>query len=147
MSENVLPIFSSRSLMVSYLLFKSLSHFAFIFVRGVRVCPSVIDLQAAIQFSQHHLLKRLSFSHFIFWPPLLKINSPYIGIWVYFWVLCSVPLVCVSVVIQIPHCLDDRSFVISSEVWESYASCLVFVPQDGFSSGSIEIFGLFVLVL
>ena len=61
MSENVLPIFSSRSLMVSYLLLKSLSHFAFIFVRGVRVCPSVIDLQAAIQFSQHYLLKTLSF--------------------------------------------------------------------------------------
>ena len=34
MSENVLPMFSSRSLMVSYLTFKSLSHFEFIFVQG-----------------------------------------------------------------------------------------------------------------
>ena len=52
MSENVSPKFSSRSLMVSYLMFKSLSHFEFIFVYGVRVCSSFIDLSVAIQFSQ-----------------------------------------------------------------------------------------------
>uniref|UniRef100_A0A8D1TSG3 Uncharacterized protein n=1 Tax=Sus scrofa TaxID=9823 RepID=A0A8D1TSG3_PIG len=40
MSENVLPVFSSRSLMVSCLTFKPLSHFEFIFVHGVRVCSS-----------------------------------------------------------------------------------------------------------
>ena len=37
MSESVLPMFSSRSLMVSCLIFKSFSHFEFIFVHGVRV--------------------------------------------------------------------------------------------------------------
>ena len=73
MSENVLPMFSS-SLMVSCLIFKTLSHLEFIFVHGVRVCSSFIDLYAAVQFSQHHLLKRLSFSHFIFLPTSLKIN-------------------------------------------------------------------------
>ena len=40
MSENVLPTFSSRSLMVSCLPFKYLSHFEFIFVHCVRVCYS-----------------------------------------------------------------------------------------------------------
>ena len=35
-----------------------------------------------------------------------------------------------SVLVPVPHCLDDCSFVILPEVWESYASCLVFVPQD-----------------
>uniref|UniRef100_A0A8D1R9C2 Uncharacterized protein n=1 Tax=Sus scrofa TaxID=9823 RepID=A0A8D1R9C2_PIG len=74
MSENVLPMFSSRTLMVSCLIFKSLSHFEIIFVPGVRVCSSFIDLHVAVQFSQHQLLKRLSFSHFIFLPPLSKIN-------------------------------------------------------------------------
>uniref|UniRef100_A0A8D1L5E0 Secreted protein n=1 Tax=Sus scrofa TaxID=9823 RepID=A0A8D1L5E0_PIG len=73
-SENVLPMFSSRSLMVSCLTFKSLSHFEFIFVHGLRVCSSFIDLHAAVQFSQHHLLKGLFFSHFLFLPPLSKIN-------------------------------------------------------------------------
>ena len=52
-------MFSSRSLMVSCLRFKSLSHFEFIFVHGVRACSSFTDLDAAVQFSQHHLLKRL----------------------------------------------------------------------------------------
>ena len=74
MSENVLPMFSSRSFMVSCLILKSLSHFEFMFVHGVRVCSSFIDLRAAVQVSQQYLLKRLSFSHFIFLPPLSKIN-------------------------------------------------------------------------
>ena len=36
MSESVLPIFSSRSFIVSGLTFRSLIHFEFIFVYGVR---------------------------------------------------------------------------------------------------------------
>ena len=47
---------------------KSLSHFQFIFVYGVRVCSNFIDLHVALQLSQHHLLKRLSFLHCIFFP-------------------------------------------------------------------------------
>ena len=35
-SKSLLPMFSSRGFMVSYLTFKSLSHFEFIFVHGVR---------------------------------------------------------------------------------------------------------------
>ena len=48
MSRNVLLIFYSRSLMVSCLMFKSLSHSEFIFVHGVRVCSSFTDLHAAV---------------------------------------------------------------------------------------------------
>ena len=44
MSENALPMFSSRSLMVSCRIFKSFSHLEFIFVHGVRVCSSFIAL-------------------------------------------------------------------------------------------------------
>uniref|UniRef100_A0A8D1MUP4 Uncharacterized protein n=1 Tax=Sus scrofa TaxID=9823 RepID=A0A8D1MUP4_PIG len=73
MLENVLPMFSSGSLMLSCLIFKSLSHFEFIFEHGVRVCSSFIDLHVAVQVSQQYLLKRLSFSHFIFLPSLSKI--------------------------------------------------------------------------
>ena len=60
-----LPMFSSRSFIVSGLTFRSLVHFEFIFVYGVRRCSSFILLQEVDQFSQHHLLKRLSFSHCI----------------------------------------------------------------------------------
>ena len=40
-SENVLLMFSSTSFMMLCLLFKSLSHFEFIFVYGVRVCSQL----------------------------------------------------------------------------------------------------------
>ena len=73
MSESVLPMFSSRSMMVSCRIFKSFSHLVFIFVHGVRVCSSFIALHAAVQFYQQRLLDRLSFSRFVtaFIPVLL----------------------------------------------------------------------------
>uniref|UniRef100_A0A8W4FM09 Uncharacterized protein n=1 Tax=Sus scrofa TaxID=9823 RepID=A0A8W4FM09_PIG len=72
--EFVFPMFSSRGLMVSCLIFKSFSHFEFIFVHGVSVCSSFIDLHAAVQVSQQFLLKRLSVSHLMLLPPLSKNN-------------------------------------------------------------------------
>ena len=76
MSESVLPMFSYRSLIVSGLMFRSLTHFEFIFVYGVRKYSSCILLQAVDQFSQCYLLKRLSLIHCIFLPPLSKIRCP-----------------------------------------------------------------------
>ena len=73
MSESVLPMFSSRSFIVSGLTFRSLIHFEFIFMCRVRKWPSFFLLQVVDQFSQHHLLKRLSLLHCIFLPPLSKI--------------------------------------------------------------------------
>ena len=68
-------MFSSKSFIVSGLMFRSLIHFEFLFVYGVRKC--FILLQAVDQFSQHHLLnKRMSFLHCIFLPPLSKIRCP-----------------------------------------------------------------------
>ena len=63
MSENVLPMFSSRSFILSCLMFNYLSHFEFTFVSGTRVFSNFINLHATSQFSQQHLLKRLSFPH------------------------------------------------------------------------------------
>ena len=40
MSENVLPMSSSRSFIISGLTFRSLIHFEFIFVYGVRKCST-----------------------------------------------------------------------------------------------------------
>ena len=70
MSKSVLPMISYRSSVVSRLMFRSLINFEFIFVYGVRECSNFILLHVAVQFSQHHLLKRLSFLHCIFLPPL-----------------------------------------------------------------------------
>ena len=57
---------SSKNFVVSGLTFRSLIHFKFIFAYGVRKCSNFILLHVAVQFSQHHLLKRLSFLHCIF---------------------------------------------------------------------------------
>ena len=70
MSKSVLPMFSARSFIVSGLTFRSLNHFEFIFVYGGRECSNFILLYVSVQFSQHHLLKRLSFLHFISLSPL-----------------------------------------------------------------------------
>ena len=68
MSESVLPMFSYSIFLVSGLTFRSLTHFEFIFVYGVRKCSSFILLQVVDQFSHHHLLKK----------PLLYFFSLYI---------------------------------------------------------------------
>ena len=76
MSSSVLPMLSSKSFIVSGLTFRSLIHFEFIFVYCARKCSNFILLHVAVQFSQHHLLKRLSLPHCIFLPPLSKIRYP-----------------------------------------------------------------------
>ena len=76
MSEHVLPMLSSRNCIVSGLVFRSLIHFEFILVYGVKKYSGFIFLQVVDQFSQHHLLKRLSFLHCILLPPLSKIKCP-----------------------------------------------------------------------
>ena len=54
-SEIFLPMFSSRTLMVSQLILKSFIYLEFIFVYGVSWWSSFIFLHVAVQTSQHHL--------------------------------------------------------------------------------------------
>ena len=68
--QSVLPIFSSKSFIVSGLTFRSLIYFELNFVYSVRQCYNSILLHVAVQFSQHYLLKRLSFLHCMHLPPL-----------------------------------------------------------------------------
>ena len=78
MSSSVLPMFSSNSFIVSGLTFRSLIHFEFIFVYGVRKCSNSFFYMQLFSFPQHHLLKRLSLPHCIFLPPLSKIRHPWV---------------------------------------------------------------------
>ena len=78
MSYCVLPMFSYKSFVVSGLTFKALIHFELIFVYGIRKYSNFIFLHIVVQVLQHHLLKKLSFSHCIFLPPLSKIRCPYV---------------------------------------------------------------------
>ena len=58
MSESILPSFFSKRFTVSGLTFRSLIHFEFIIVYGVKEYSDFILLLVAVKFSQHHLLKR-----------------------------------------------------------------------------------------
>ena len=110
MLKSVLPMFSIRSFIVSSLTFRSLIHFEFFFVYGVRKCSNFILLHIAVQFSQHHLLKRLSLQHCIFLPPLSKIRYPQVhgfisGLsilfhWSIFLFLCQYHTVLMTVALQ-----------------------------------------------
>ena len=60
MSHSVLPMFPSKSFTVSGLIFRSLIHFEFTFVYGVRKCSNFILLHVVDQLSQYHLLEMLA---------------------------------------------------------------------------------------
>ena len=67
-------MFSFKSFIISDLTFRSLTHFEFIFVYGVRKYSNFILSKVAVQFSQHHLMKRLFLPYCIFLPFLSKIR-------------------------------------------------------------------------
>ena len=110
MSESVLPLFSS-SFIVSGHTFRSLIHFEFIFVYGVRKCSSFIILQVVDQFPQHQLLKGLFFFPLYIFASFVK-DKVSIGVWIHLWAFCFVPLIYISVFVAVPYCLDDFSFVV-----------------------------------
>ena len=78
-SEIFLHMFSSRTFMVSWLIFKSFIHLEFIFVYVVSWWPSFflsffLFLHVLVQIYQHHLLKKPFLLHFMFLLPLSNIN-------------------------------------------------------------------------
>ena len=60
MPESVLLMFSSRNCLVSDLTFKYLTCFKFICVYSMRKYSNIIVLHLVVQFSQHHILKKMS---------------------------------------------------------------------------------------
>ena len=77
----------------------------------VRKVSNFIVLHVAVQFSQHHLLKRLSLPLLYVLASFVKNKVP-LDAWVYFWAFCLVILVYISVFMPVPNCLDDCSFVV-----------------------------------
>ena len=95
-------MFFSKDFIVSGLPFRSLIHFEFIFVYGVRKCSNFILLHVAVQFSQHLLLKRLSLPHCIFLSPLSKIRYPWVHGFISGLSICSIGLYfcfCASIIL------------------------------------------------
>ena len=125
MLETVMPMFSYRNFMVSSFIFKSLIHFKFIFVWGVRNYSDFTDLDVAIHLYQHSLLKTLSFRHciysFLFCQRLIdsRCMDLFLGPLFHSIAFCLffVPVLC---------CFDYCSCVVLSDVWGPMASTLFF---------------------
>ena len=60
--QSVLPLFSSKSFIISSLTFRSLIHFELIFVYGIRECSSFICLHVAVPIFPAPLIKENVFS-------------------------------------------------------------------------------------
>ena len=108
-----MPVFSSRSFMVSCLMFKSLKHFEFVLcIVGGCVLISLIYMQPT------SFPSTTVFSLLYIVASLVKVQLT-IAVGIYFWILYSVPLV--SVFVPVSHCLDFCSLVILFETWKSYS--------------------------
>ena len=108
MLESVLPMFSSKSFVVSGLTFRSLIKFEFIFVYGVRKCSNFILLYVCYPVFPAPFIEEDVFAPLYILASFVKNKVP-IGAWVYFYL---VPLVYISVFVPVPYCLDDCSFVV-----------------------------------
>jgi hypothetical protein len=73
-ASSVFPTSSCTKFKVSGLIVRSLIYFELILVQGDKHGSSFNFRQADIQFSQQHLMKRLSFLHCMFLVPLSKIK-------------------------------------------------------------------------
>ena len=105
------PMFSSKNFIVSGLTFRSLIHFEFVFVYGVRKYSSFILLQVVDQFSKHPLAKVIVFIPLYILASFVK-DKVSIGVWIYLWAFYFVPLIYISVFVPVPYCVDDCSFVV-----------------------------------
>ena len=99
-SSRLFPTFSSISFSVSGFMWSSLIHLDLTLVQGDRNGSIRILLHDNRQLCQHHLLKMLSFFHWMVFNSLVK-DQVTIGVWVHLWVFNSVPLVYFSVAIPV----------------------------------------------
>ena len=90
MSKILLPMFSSNIFMVQGLTFKYLIYSELFLVCGLRRLSSLIFLHVSVQFSQLHLLNKISLAHCIF---LCQIVNDYKGMGSFLvFLFCSIVL-------------------------------------------------------
>ena len=140
MSSSVLPMFSSKSFIVSgiYLGLQSILNLSLCMVLG-SVLISFFYLHRAIQFSKHHLLKMLFLPHCVFLPPLSNIRYPSVhgfisGLsilfhWSTFLFLCQYHTVLMNVALQYHlkvRKVDSSSSILFSQYFLGYLGSFVF---------------------
>lgn len=105
--QDVFPMLSSRSCVILHFIFRFMINSELIFSKGVNSVSNFFFfffLQMDVYLTQHVSLKRLFFLHFIVCY-FVKCQET-IFVWVYVWVLYSIPLIYLSVLSSISHFLD-----------------------------------------
>ena len=142
MSSSILPMFYSKSFIVSGLTFRSLIHFEFIFVWGVRKCYNFQAISSAI--SGYHsftcscpvfpapLIEEAVFALLYILASFVENKVP-IGRWVYLWAFYLVPLLYISVFVPAQNfsvwaliSLSDFSLLVyrnASDLHIDFVSC------------------------
>ena len=111
MSLSGLRLFSSKSFIVSGLTFRCLIHFEFIFVFGVSRYSKFHSFTCSCPVFSAPFIEEAVFAPLYILASFVKNKVP-ICAWVYFWAFYLVSLVCISVFVPVPYCLDDCSFVV-----------------------------------
>ena len=111
--QRVFCLFSSKSFIVSSVIFTSLIYFELIFAYGVTECSNFILLHVAVQFSQHYLiwdcLPSIIYSCFLC---CRLIHHWCMG---YFWVFYPVPLAYTSVFVPVLFWWLQLCSIVSSQ--------------------------------
>ena len=128
-------MFSSRSFIISDLTFRSLIHFELslcVVLGSVLISLFYMELSSF----PSTFIKETVLAPLYILASFVKNKLP-MGAWVYFWAFYLVPLVYICVFVPVPYCLDDCSFVVSSEVRKVDSSSSILLSQDCFGySGS-----------
>ena len=128
-SENVLSMFSSRSFMVSYPVFKPFNHFEIILVHGIKKGSDFTDSHVGVQLSQNPCLKRLYFLHCVFLPPL---STDHRNADRFISGLYSVPLICCLVLCQYQNVLTTAALKDSLRSGNVMPPALIFFLRTAF---------------
>ena len=131
MSQSVLPMFSSKSLIVSGLTLRSLIHFEFIFCVWCQGVFYFHTFTCTCPIFPAPLIEQAVFSPLYMLASFIK-DKVTICVWVYLWALYPVPLIYISVFVPVPYRLDYCNLEVQSEVREPDSSSSVFLSQDYF---------------
>ena len=112
---------------------------------GLRWRSNCFLWHVEIQFSLHHLLKRLFFPYCVFLEPLSKINLLYMHEFISGISFC---FICLYIYLPIPCCFDYCHFVVSFSIKLCDASSLVLIPPGcfGYLESSLVLYVNFRIV-
>lgn len=109
--------------MVLDFIFRSLIHFELVFVNDMRQRSNFLFLHVNIQLSQHYLLKKLLFSHWIVQEPLSKINS------LQMYAFISGLSILFHQLFVCPYASTNHSFVVTFDIGVCDSSKILFLFQ------------------